>query len=60
MDITFLGGIVLLPIHVEEFVKLLIRIVVVAQGRVKLHTGVQQQFIREFELLPKVSGLSLP
>src|ERR1039457_51882 len=51
MDIAFLEGIVLLPIHVKEFIETLIRIVMVTQSRVKLHACIQQRLIRDLELL---------
>ena len=51
MDIAFLEGIVLLPIHVKEFVETLIGIVMVTQGSVKLHACIQQRLIGDLELL---------
>src|SRR5688572_1570278 len=52
----WLERVVPLAVHVEQLVHTLIRIVVVAQGRVELDPGVEQRLVRPLELPGVVGG----
>ena len=58
--IAFLEGIVSLAIHVEEFVEALIGIVVVAEGRIKLHPRIDQRLIRDLKLFLHIKRALTP
>ena len=47
MNIALFEGIILLAVHVEEFVKALVGVVVIPERRVKLDAGIQQRLVRE-------------
>src|SRR5438552_11467836 len=56
LRIAALEAVVALSIHVERFVKALVRIVVVAQRRIEFDSRVKQRLVRILELPPEVRG----
>src|SRR5207244_8708917 len=54
--VIFLEGVVALSTHVEEFVQAFIRIIVIPKRGVELYPGIEQRFVRQFELTDEILG----
>ena len=55
-DTAFLESVIVCSVHIKKLVEALVRIVVVAQRRVELDAGIQQQLVWYLELLFKIFG----